>query len=177
VAILGGGVIGQLMVQLARLAGAVTIILATRQAGRRTLAQSLGATATVDPRAANVVTAVAGPGGLVPGGVDVALECAGTVETFEQAVALARRGGTVLVFGVAPQGAQARISPFDIFARELRIVGSYLNPLTHGRAVELVASGRLALAPLVTRRLTLEELPPALTAPPEPGEVKAMVMA
>jgi threonine dehydrogenase-like Zn-dependent dehydrogenase len=45
VAVLGGGVIGQLMVQLARLAGAITIILATRQAGRRALAESLGATA------------------------------------------------------------------------------------------------------------------------------------
>jgi L-iditol 2-dehydrogenase len=45
VAILDGGVIGQLMVQLARLAGAITIILATRQAGRRALAESLGATA------------------------------------------------------------------------------------------------------------------------------------
>jgi L-iditol 2-dehydrogenase len=132
VAILGGGVIGQLMVQLAWLAGAATVILATRQAVRRTLAESLGATATVDPRAAEVVAAVAGQGGLAPGGVDVALECAGTVETFEQAVALARRGGTVLVFRVAPQGAQARISPFDIFARELRIVGSYLPPTRTG---------------------------------------------
>ena len=123
-----------------------------------------------------MVAAVAGPGGLAPGGVDVALECAGAVETFAQAVALARRGGTVLVFGVAPQGAQVRISPFDIFARELRIVGSYLNPHTHGRAVELVASGRLALAPLVTRRLALEEVPPALAASPEPGDVKTMVL-
>jgi L-iditol 2-dehydrogenase len=80
------------------------------------------------------------------------------------------------VFGVAPQGAQAHISPFDIFARELRIVGSYLNPLTHGRAVELVASGRLALAPLVTRRLALEEVPPALTALQEAGGVKTIVL-
>jgi L-iditol 2-dehydrogenase len=58
----------------------------------------------------------------------------------------------------------------------LRIVGSYLTPHTHGRAVELAASGRLALAPLVTRRLALEEVPPALAASPEPGEVKAMVL-
>ena len=50
------------------------------------------------------------------------------------------------------------------------------NPLMHGRAVELVASGHLALAPLVTRRLALEEVPPALTAPPEPGDVKTIVL-
>lgn len=174
VVILGGGVIGQLMTQLARLAGATSVILSTRQASRRQLAEDLGATATVDPRARDVVAAVSGPGGLAPGGADIALECAGTIETFEQAVALARRGGTVVVFGVAPRGEQARISPFDIFARELRILGSYLNPHTHGRAVELVASGRLALAPLVTHRLGLDEIPAALAAPPTAGEVKTV---
>jgi threonine dehydrogenase-like Zn-dependent dehydrogenase len=176
VAVLGGGVIGQLMVQLARLAGATTIVLITRQASRRALAERLGATATVDPHASDVVAAVTRPGGTAPGGVDVTLECAGTVETFEQSIALARRGGTVLIFGVAAQGKRASVSPFDVFARELRILGSYLNPLTHGRAVELAASGRLDLDALITRRLALEGVPNALAAPPEPGEVKSIVL-
>jgi threonine dehydrogenase-like Zn-dependent dehydrogenase len=177
VAVLGGGVIGQLMVQLARLAGATSVVLITRQAGRRTLAETLGATDTVDPQAADVVVAVAGPAGLAPGGVDVVLECVGTAEVFEQSVALAGRGGTVLIFGVAPQEERASISPFDVFARELHIVGSYLNPLTHGRAVDLVASGRLMLDPLITHQLTLDEMPAILTSPPRPGEVKAMFVA
>jgi threonine dehydrogenase-like Zn-dependent dehydrogenase len=177
VAVLGGGVIGQLMVQLARLAGASTVVLATRQASRRALAERLGATATIDPRAADTVTAIGGAGGIVPGGADVVLECAGTITTFEQSVALARRGGTVVIFGVAPQGERASISPFEVFSRELRIVGSYLNPLTHGRAVELVATGTLSLEPLITHRLSLSEVPAILTAPPEPGEVKAMMVA
>jgi len=176
VAVLGGGVIGQLMVQLVRLAGAATIVLATRQAGRRSLAERLGATATVDPRSDDMVQAIAGMGGIASGGVDVALECVGSAETFEQAVAMVRRGGTVLVFGVAPQTDTARISPFDIFARELRILGSYLNPLTHGRAVELVASGLLTLDPVITHPMTLDEIPATLAAPPLPGEVKAMLM-
>ena len=46
VAILGGGVMDRIMAQLTRLAGAVTVILATRQACRRALAESLDATAT-----------------------------------------------------------------------------------------------------------------------------------
>jgi L-iditol 2-dehydrogenase len=177
VAVLGGGIIGQLMVQLARLSGAGAVVLATRQAGRRALAERLGATATVDPRAVDTVMAIGGPGGIVPGGVDVVLECAGTVTTFEQSVALVRRGGTVVIFGVAPQEERASISPFEIFARELRILGSYLNPLTHGRAVELVASGTLALEPLITHRLSLSEVPAILLASPEAGEVKAMMVA
>lgn len=177
VAVLGGGVIGQLMVQLARLAGASTVVLATRQAGRRVLAERLGATATTDPQAMDTVTAIGGPAGVVPGGVDVVLECAGTITTFEQGLALARRGGTVVIVGVAPQGERASISPFEVFSRELRIVGSYLNPLTHGRAVELVASGALSLEPLITHRLSLSAVPALLLAPPGAGEVKAMMVA
>ncbi len=156
VVVLSGGVIGQLMVQLARLAGATTVVLVTRQESRRRLAEELGATATLDPRAGDIAALITGePGGLTPGGADVVLECAGTIETFEQSIALARRGGTALVFGVSPQMA-ARVSPFDVFARELRILGSYLNPHMHGRAVELAASGRLALDPLITHRISLE---------------------
>jgi len=123
------------------------------------------------------VALIAGePGGLAPGGADVVLECAGTVETFEQSIALARRGGTALVFGVAPQTAAARVSPFDVFARELRILGSYLNPHTHGRAIELAASGRLTLDPLITHRIGLAAIPAVLAAPPARGEVKSMVV-
>jgi L-iditol 2-dehydrogenase len=77
---------------------------------------------------------------------------------------------------VAPESEVARVSPYEVFARELRIVGSYLNPLTHGRAVELVASGRLALDPLITRRLGLDDVPAALAAPPETGEIKSIAL-
>lgn len=177
VIVLGGGVIGQLMVQLARLAGARAVALITRQPGRRALAERLGATASLDPHGGDVVQRVIGAGGLSPGGADVVLECAGTIETFEQGVAMARRGGTVLVFGVPPPGATARISPYDIFYRELRIVGSYLNPLTHGRAVDMVASGQLQLDPLITHRVGLDEMPGLIAAAPAAGEVKAMLVA
>lgn len=174
VVILGGGVVGQLMVQLARLSGATTTVLCTRQAGRRRLAETLGATTTIDPLSVDPIAALTAPNGLLPGGADVVLECAGTVETFEQATMLARRGGTVLVFGVSPQGQTARINPFEIFARELRIVGSFLNPHSHGRAVALVASGVLHLDALITHRVTLDEVPALLTNAPMNGEVKAL---
>src|SRR6185312_32319 len=128
VAVLGGGVIGMLMVQLARLAGAQTVVLSTRQQPRRQLALELGATHAVDPGAGALVEAIAGPHGIVPGGVDVVLECAGVPATFRQALALARRGGAVVIFGVMPQGEIVGVEPFDLLFRELRVEGAYLNP-------------------------------------------------
>ena len=99
VAVLGGGVIGLLMVQLARLAGAGRVVMITRQEARRQLALTLGATEAVDPVAEDAVAAVRG---IAKGGVDVVLECAGVPQTFVQGIGMARRGGTFVLFGVTP---------------------------------------------------------------------------
>lgn len=176
VAVLGGGVIGLLMVQLARLAGAREVMLSTRQAARRRLGGELGATATLDPSGSEIVAAVAGPGGLVPGGVDVVLECAGVPETFAQAMRLARRGGAVVVFGVVAQGVSVPIHPFDMLFNELRVEAAYLNPATHARAAGMVAAGTLKLTELVTGSIGLAELPGVLAAGPRPGEIKTIVV-
>jgi len=176
VAVLGGGVIGMLMVQLARLAGATTVILATRQKPRRELALELGATHAIDPTASDPVAAIAGEGGIVPHGADVVLECAGVPETFQQSIAMARRGGTVVIFGVMPKGTIVGVEPFDLLFRELRVEGAYLNPLTHARAAKMVADGVLDLDRLVSRTIPLADLPQVLQNEVPFGEVKTIVL-
>jgi L-iditol 2-dehydrogenase len=176
VAVLGGGVIGLLMVQLARLAGATAVILSTRQQPRRDLAEELGATHTLDASRPDIVEAVAGPAGILPGGVDVVLECAGVPETFSQAIALARRGGTVVPFGVTPKGATIAVEPFALLTRELRIEPAWLNPLTHERAAKLIASGALELDRLVTRTVPLGEVPAIVAGAPAFGEIKTVAL-
>jgi L-iditol 2-dehydrogenase len=175
VAVLGGGVIGQLLAQLARVAGG-RVVLVTRQRQRRQLAESLGAVATVDPLDSDAGEAIAGPGGFAPGGVDVAFEAAGVADTFRLALGVARRAGMVVVVGAAPTSLTVPIRPFDLFARELQVIGSHLNPLTHGRAVEMATSGLLDLGPLITRTVDLGDVKAVLTQPVPPGEVKVQVV-
>ncbi|MBX9466785.1 MAG: zinc-dependent alcohol dehydrogenase family protein [Rhizobium sp.] len=176
VVVLGGGVIGLLTVQLARLAGATTVILVTRQASRRNLAEDLGATASVDPAAGDVITQIAGETGLVPGGVDVVLECAGVGETVIQATKLVRPGGTAIILGVMPQGETIAIEPFDLLFREVKLVTSFLNPFTHRRAADLIASGKIEVEKLISRKVSLDEAPEVVGNPPRPGEVKVLVI-
>jgi L-iditol 2-dehydrogenase len=176
VVVLGGGVIGLLTVQLACLAGAASVVLVTRQAAKRKLAEDLGATASIDPNACELVAAIAGVEGILPGGADVVIECAGVTETVEQSVRLARSGGTVVILGVMPQGAKVVFEPFDILFRELRILGSFINPDTHARAAAMVASGVINVEPLISRTISLEESPQAITNPPLPGEVRVLVV-
>lgn len=173
VAVLGGGVIGLLMVQLARLAGAGRIVMITRQQARRELALTLGATEAVDPVAEDAVAAVRG---LVKGGVDVVLECAGVPQTFVQGIGMARRGGTFVLFGVTPAGVEVPVVPYELLVNELRIESAWLNPLTHARAAAMVAAGTLELDRLISRTIGLDEVAGIVGAAPAPGEVKIIAV-
>jgi len=172
VAVLGGGVIGLLMVQLARLAGAATVILSTRQAPRRELALRTGATHAVDPGAGSSDAAIRA---IVPAGVDVALECAGVPETLSDALAVAKHGGSVVLFGVMANGQRVEIEPWDLLVREIRLEPAYLNPHTHQRAADMIVAGALQLDPLISRVVGLDAVPDELAGAPRFGDVKVMV--
>ena len=167
VAVLGGGSMGMLIVQLCKLAGASEIVLVTRQKERREVAEKIGATRTIDPVAQDVAKELVD--------MDVTFEAAGVLETFNQAVAITRSGGTVLVLGVAPSHERAALSVYDVVIRGLRIIGSYINPYTQGRAVELIASGKLRLDPLISKTISLDQLPEFLRNKPGQGDIKYLV--
>ncbi|QND46228.1 zinc-dependent alcohol dehydrogenase family protein (plasmid) [Rhizobium lusitanum] len=172
VAILGGGVIGLLMVQLARLAGASQVILITRQLSRRQTALRLGATHAFDPTASDAIAAVRD---VTHGGADVVIECAGVPETLQTGLRMARRGGIFVLFGVTPAGVEVPVLPFDLLVNEVDIRPAYLNPFTHSRAAAMVASGALELDMLVTRTIGLEEVAGVVGGAPLPGEIKVIV--
>lgn len=166
VAVIGGGVMGQLVVQLAARAGASRITLITRQESRRLLAQTLGATDAAGPDEADRDLTRT---------FDVVFECAGVIDTVAQALRLPRRGGSVILLGIPPEGATLPVSPFELVVDELRVQGSFLNPLTQERAADVVRSGSLNLDALISRRLSLEEVAEVLARPPGEGDIKYVV--
>jgi len=136
VLVLGAGMIGLMLTRLARLAGAGLIVSSEPDALRRQDALAFGADRAVDPQDPDwKTTMMDATGGL---GFDAVIDAVGSSRTFEQGVALAARGGTVLVFGVAPMNATASVRPYDIFSREITVVGALINPFTHERAVRLL---------------------------------------
>ena len=166
VTVLGGGVIGLLALQLARLAGA-EVLLVTRQQTKRDLARDLGATHT----AATMAEARA----IWPQGADLVLECAGVPETVAEAPSLTRAGGRIILLGVLPKGHQVPIEPFALLFNEISLIPSFINPFTHGRAAGLIARGALRLDPLISRIIPLAEAADSVANPPRPGEVKVLI--
>ncbi|BES99346.1 Sorbitol dehydrogenase [Nesidiocoris tenuis] len=59
---------------------------------------------------------------------DIAIDCSGNAKAIEQAIAALNYQGKLQIFGVAPPQARISISPFDIFRKELTVVGSIINP-------------------------------------------------
>ncbi|MEO1537004.1 MAG: alcohol dehydrogenase catalytic domain-containing protein [Pseudomonadota bacterium] len=167
VLVVGGGVIGLMAVQIACLAGAEVLLL-TRSAEKQALGRDLGASHAVGTEETFR--------DIWPDGADLVVECAGVSATVAQAPRLARTGGRVVVLGVLPQGEEVPIEPFDLLFREVQMHFSFLNPFTHARAAALIADGSIDVAPLISRTIDLETAAQAISEPPLPGEVRAIVL-
>jgi L-iditol 2-dehydrogenase len=144
VLVLGAGAIGLMLMRLARLSGAGYLAVAEPNKARRATALSMGADAVFEPKFEHLMDHTEGQG------FDFVIDAVGASATFEQAVAVAARGGRILVFGVAPMHAAATVRPFDIYARELTILGTFINPYSHERAVQLLPQMGLEQLKLTT---------------------------
>jgi 2-desacetyl-2-hydroxyethyl bacteriochlorophyllide A dehydrogenase len=173
VVVLGGGPMGCLLIQLARLRGAASVIVSEPNEARRALALQLGADLGLGPGPELREWVLERTGGL---GADVVFEAAGKTAAAEAALSLVRRGGTVMWFGSCPEGERLAVSPFWVNDAEVSIRGSFNNPFTHATAVALVASGRVNVSKLVTDRVPLEQLGAALDLANYPNAMKIAVM-
>ncbi|MGG3005409.1 zinc-dependent alcohol dehydrogenase family protein [Geobacillus stearothermophilus] len=172
VAIIGGGTIGLLMTQLAKLRGASFIMVSEPVEKRRNLALELGANCVINPMEQTTKEVISQK---YPAGFDVVIECAGNKSAIEQALTLVKRGGTVLLFSVSDVNTQISVRPFEIFYKELTIKGSFINPHTHGRAIELIASGLVNVKPLITHCFPLESIEQAIATQTSPDAIKVLV--
>lgn len=172
IAIVGAGTIGLLLTQLARRSGASLVAISEPDPERRALAARLGADLTIDPRAEDPKERLlAVTGGI---GVDCAFEAVGSAVTARAAISLPRRGGTVVLVGVAPDDAEITLRPYEIFERELTIRASFIRTYEFRRAVELLAV--LDVEPLLGRRFPLPEIHAAFENAANRGGIKTLVV-
>ena len=171
--VVGGGAIGLGLVGMLRLVGAGKIIVSEPDPARRPVATEFGADAVLDPGACDLAGEVkASTGGM---GADVVFEAVGSPQTAEQSFSLVRRGGTIIIVGVALPEAEARFRPFDIFAGHLTIRGSWGAWWTFPRALELLPKVRPER--VLTHRFALSQLPEALELRRRQVGIKAYVSA
>jgi len=157
VAIIGAGPIGLLHLLTVRRIGAEKVIVVDLVDERLGFAEKLGADETINAGKANAVEKVRQ---ITNGyGVDVAIEAIGTPPTWEQALKLVRKGGTVLEFGGCPPGTEIKVSTEMLHYGEIKVLGAFhTTPLHFRKALSLIATRTIDVRPLITRKMRLEEI-------------------
>jgi 2-desacetyl-2-hydroxyethyl bacteriochlorophyllide A dehydrogenase len=173
VAILGAGTIGLLTLVAARNAGAGRIAVSDTLPAKRELARRLGADSVHDPAAPGFVGAVRDDLGT---SADVVFDCVARQQTIDQAIAIALKGGTVVVVGVP--AAPVTIPLPEIQDLQLRIQGSATYTRDDmAQAITMLTAGLIEQDDIVTARYPFARAGEAFAEASSGRQVKVIVTA
>jgi L-gulonate 5-dehydrogenase len=171
VAVVGGGTLGLLALQVLRGRGARVLVL-SRSDRRFRLARELGATATHAVASGDAVAAARAFSGRE--GVDVVIETAGTSEAITLALDLVRPGGRIVLTGLPHEATP--VAFFSVVRREVTITGSMIYRGEFPEAMRLIAGGLVRTRPLLTHRFGLDDVGQAFAAHRQPDAIKVAVL-
>jgi 2-desacetyl-2-hydroxyethyl bacteriochlorophyllide A dehydrogenase len=161
--VVGAGTMGLLLQQLILRAGAKRVAVVDTNEGKLGLAEKLGADA--------VATSTEELGDF-----DVAVDATGAPPAIESAFDALRRGGRLMIFGVAHGDARVSLSPFRIYNDEITVLGSMAVLHSYGPAVDLMAAGAIDTGSMLTHDFPLESFGDALETVRRGEGVKSQVL-
>jgi len=166
--IVGAGTMGLILLQLALRGGASKVAVVDLNTQRLQRAVKLGAD--------SIRTDINNLPEDEPLGFDCVIDVTGVASAIEGAFAAVRRGGKLLVFGVAPSEARISLSPFRIYNDEITVLGSMAVLYSFEPAVKLLSSGAIDTAAILTTALPLEDFPKALSMVRRGEGVKTQIL-
>jgi NADPH:quinone reductase-like Zn-dependent oxidoreductase len=159
VAIYGCGGVGLSILQGAKIAGAGPIIAVDRSAVKRELCVSMGATDFVVASQKTADDIRNRTGGR---GADWVFEAIGIPSVQESSLDAVRPGGGLVLVGLAPMGTATNFPSSELARTEKRVIGSYYGGVQPRRdfpmLLDWARTGKLNLAPMISRRWKLEEI-------------------
>ncbi|GJD51530.1 Putative alcohol dehydrogenase D [Methylobacterium crusticola] len=159
VAVVGLGGVGLSALLGAVASGAGRVVAVDLSEDKLRIARELGAT---DTYLASDPDAVAQIRSATQGGVDHALEMAGSVKAFDTAYRITRRGGTTATAGLANPSQVLTLPPVGLVGEERVVRGSYMGSCVPARDIPryiaLYRQGRLPVDKLMTGTLTLDAI-------------------
>jgi L-iditol 2-dehydrogenase len=157
VVVIGAGTIGLFILQGARLRGAAKVIAVDINEFRLDLAKKIGADKLINPLESDLSEAILQE--TEGKGANVTLEAVGYAKTFADAVAITRMGGHIVAVGNLEKNAEFDLQ--QLVAKEHTFTGSYASSGEFRECIELVASGKINVEPLISNVLPLAEGPGA----------------
>lgn len=157
--VIGAGTVGLLWNQMLKNSPSSLLIQTEPIEFRREKAKRLGADIVIDPSSESVTERVRE---IAPDGIDYIVDASGDTAAVQEAVGLVRKRGTFMVFGICPKEDTIRISPHDIYQREMRIIASKMPPRKLNQAARLLECGKIDFEEIVTTIQGLDELAEAI---------------
>jgi D-arabinitol dehydrogenase (NADP+) len=158
VLIFGAGPIGQLQLQASRANGAASVTVVDTVESKLDLARRFGADHTViadnalDEKLRKISRF----------GFDVVIDATGNPKAMQSALGHIQNGGRFLIFGVFSPDATIEIKPFEIYRRDIEIIGSFAIRRTYDRAFKLMEHGVVQVKELIAEAMPVDELPRGL---------------
>ena len=100
----------------------------------------------------------------IDNGFDLVVDCSGNSNAIEQAIHYLNPMGKLLLFGICPQNSIIKINPFQIFQKELTILGSVINPFTFQESIDFIKTINIPLEEIGVKFFSLKEYNVALEA-------------
>jgi len=151
VLITGAGPIGLVCLLVSKALGATVIILTDMMENRLEVAKNLGATAAFKANDPDLLTKI---GQLA--NVTQTLECSGSEAALTLAIRATSPGGTIASIGRSGKPTQD-IPLFEAMDKEIDFIGSFRYRNSYLKGLELVATGRVNVKPLVTHHFTFDQ--------------------
>jgi threonine dehydrogenase-like Zn-dependent dehydrogenase len=147
--VFGAGPIGLLMGLALKDRGLASVAMADVDESRLAFAEAL-----------HLTPVKAGTEDLAPfrEATDLVADCTGVPAVAESLLGYAANGGAALVFGVCPPGAHIAVEPFQVFRRQLRLLGTHSLNHNIPEALAMLARSGEAMARVISHRLDLDEV-------------------
>ena len=153
--VVGSGMIGQLAIQAARIAGFSRVFAVDIDDAKLTRARDAGADEVFNSKNADVPAEIAARTN--GRGADAALEAVGATDPIRTAIASVRKGGTVTLIGNITPKIELPLQP--VVTRQIRLQGSCASSGEYPACIELLAAGAIRVGPMISARTPLDDAP------------------
>lgn len=158
----GTGPTGIVLAQLLRHVGAANLVIVGSDPVKLNLVGRLANAKTVKMDRTDYSVHTNALSEAFPHGFDVVIDATGAVEVLQQCPQFAKFGGKIVVYGVTNEADTMTVSPYEIFRKELKLIGSFAQTHCFDRAISYIQLGIVNVKDIVTHRFSLDEFDQAL---------------
>lgn len=158
----GTGPTGIILAQLLKHAGAANLVVVASDEQKLGVVKELGADQTVKMNRHDYSIHERELLEKFPKGFDIVIDATGSKDVMQQMAKFTKKGAKIVIYGVASNDDEITISPYDVFQKELKIIGSFAQTHCFDRAITFIRNGIVSTDGLITHRFPLEDFGKAI---------------